>query len=249
MPDNASASPDLQPKRVPPLRPLRGLLPFLKPYTRTIILALAALLLAAAATLSMPVAVRFVIDSGIAAQGTDSINRYFLALFALASLLALFSAVRFYLVSWLGERVVADIRAAVFRHILSLSPTFFEVTRSGEVLSRLTTDTTLIQSVVGSSLSVALRSLITLLGALLMLAVTSPRLTAIIILLIPLGVLPIILVGRRVRRLSRASQDRIATTSAVAGEVLGAIQIIQAFTLEALQAERFGTSVEEAFQT
>ena len=240
MPDNASASPDLQPKRVPPLRPLRGLLPFLKPYTRTIILALAALLLAAAATLSMPVAVRFVIDSGIAAQGTDSINRYFLALF---------SAVRFYLVSWLGERVVADIRAAVFRHILSLSPTFFEVTRSGEVLSRLTTDTTLIQSVVGSSLSVALRSLITLLGALLMLAVTSPRLTAIIILLIPLGVLPIILVGRRVRRLSRASQDRIATTSAVAGEVLGAIQIIQAFTLEALQAERFGTSVEEAFQT
>ena len=249
MPDNASASPDLQPKRVPPLRPLRGLLPFLKPYTRTIILALAALLLAAAATLSMPVAVRFVIDSGIAAQGTDSINRYFLALFALASLLALFSAVRFYLVSWLGERVVADIRAAVFRHILSLGPTFFEVTRSGEVLSRLTTDTTLIQSVVGSSLSVALRSLITLLGALLMLAVTSPRLTAIIILLIPLGVLPIILVGRRVRRLSRASQDRIATTSAVAGEVLGAIQIIQAFTLEALQAERFGTSVEEAFQT
>ena len=249
MPDNASASPDLQPKRVPPLRPLRGLLPFLKPYTRTIILALAALLLAAAATLSMPVAVRFVIDSGIAAQGTDSINRYFLALFALASLLALFSAVRFYLVSWLGERVVADIRAAVFRHILSLSPTFFEVTRSGEVLSRLTTDTTLIQSVVGSSLSVALRSLITLLGALLMLAVTSPRLTAIIILLIPLGVLPIILVGRRVRRLSRASQDRIATTSAVAGEVLGAIQIIQAFTLEALQAERFGASVEEAFQT
>ena len=249
MPDNASASPDLQPKRVPPLRPLRGLLPFLKPYTRTIILALAALLLAAAATLSMPVAVRFVIDSGIAAQGTDSINRYFLALFALASLLALFSAVRFYLVSWLGERVVADIRTAVFRHILSLGPTFFEVTRSGEVLSRLTTDTTLIQSVVGSSLSVALRSLITLLGALLMLAVTSPRLTAIIILLIPLGVLPIILVGRRVRRLSRASQDRIATTSAVAGEVLGAIQIIQAFTLEALQAERFGASVEEAFQT
>ncbi|MEZ5594700.1 MAG: ABC transporter transmembrane domain-containing protein [Gammaproteobacteria bacterium] len=249
MTDNASAGPDLQPKRVLPLRPLRSLLPFLKPYTRQILLALAALLLAAAVTLTMPVAVRFVIDSGIAAQGTDSIDRYFLALFALASLLALFSALRFYLVSWLGERVVADIRTAVFRHILSLGPTFFEVTRSGEVLSRLTTDTTLIQSVVGSSLSVALRSLITLLGALLMLAVTSPRLTAIIILLIPLGVLPIILVGRRVRRLSRASQDRIATTSAVAGEVLGAIQIIQAFTLESLQAERFGASVEEAFQT
>ena len=231
------------------LRPLRGLLPFLRPYVRTIALALIALLLAAGATLSMPVAVRYVIDSGIAAEGATSIDRYFLALFALASLLALFSALRFYLVSWLGERVVADIRTAVFKHVLRQSPTFFEVTRSGEVLSRLTTDTTLIQSVVGSSLSVALRSLITLLGALIMLAVTSPRLTAIIILLIPLIIIPIILTGRRVRKLSRASQDRIADTSAVAGEVLGAIQIIQAFTLETRQAERFGAFVEEAFHT
>ena len=231
------------------LRPLRGLVPFLRPYTRTIALALAALLLAAGATLSMPVAVRYVIDSGIAAEGTASIDRYFLALFALAVLLALFSALRFYLVSWLGERVVADIRTSVFQHVLRQSPTFFEVTRSGEVLSRLTTDTTLIQSVVGSSLSVALRSLITLLGALIMLAVTSPRLTAIIILLIPIIIVPIILAGRRVRKLSRASQDRIADTSAVAGEVLGAIQIIQAFTLENRQAERFGEYVEDAFDT
>jgi len=236
----------LKPK---PLQPLRGLLPFLRPYTRTILLALAALLLAAGATLAMPVAVRYVIDAGITADATASIDRYFLALFVLAALLALFSALRFYLVSWLGERVVADIRAAVFEHILRLSPTFFEVIRSGEVLSRLTTDTTLIQSVVGSSLSVALRSLITLIGALIMLGVTSPRLTAIIILLIPLVIVPIILVGRRVRRLSRASQDRIADTSAVAGEVLGAIHVIQAFTLESHQAERFGAHVEDAFHT
>jgi ATP-binding cassette subfamily B protein len=231
------------------LRPLRQLLPFLTPYQSRIVLALLALLVAAAATLAMPVAVRQVIDLGLSSEHAGSINRYFLALFALALVLAAFSSMRFYLVSWLGERVVADIRSAVYRHILHLSPTFFEVTRTGEVLSRLTTDTTLIQSVVGSSLSVALRSAITLLGGITMLAVTSPRLTAMILVLVPLVIGPILFFGRRLRQLSRASQDRIADASGLAGETLNAIRIVQAFTLEPLQGRRFSESVEISFAT
>jgi len=231
------------------LRPLRGLMPFLKPYTRTISLALVALLIAAGAMLAMPVALRHVIDSGIFADQAGSIDRYFFALFALAGVMAVFVATRFYLVVWLAERVVADIRSAVFQHVLRMGPTFFEVTRTGEVLSRLTTDTTLIQTVLGFSVSVALRSSVMLTGALIMLAITSPRLTAIIMLLVPMVVLPIIVVARRVRRLSRDTQDRIADTSAIAGEVLGAIHIVQAFTLEALQAGRYRESVENSFIT
>ena len=230
------------------LRPLRGLMPFVKPYTRTIGLTLVALLIAAGATLAMPVAVRHVIDSGISADQAGSIDRYFFALFALAGVMAVSVATRVYLTGWLGERVVADIRSAVFQHVLRMGPTFFEVTRTGEVLSRLTTDTTLIQSL-GLSLSIALRSSVMLTGALIMMAITSPRLTAIIMLLVPMVVLPIIAVTRRVRRLSRDSQDRIADTSAIAGEVLGAIHIIQAFTLEALQAGRYRESVENSFNT
>ncbi len=231
------------------LRPLRGLMPFVKPYTRTIGLILVALLIAAGATLAMPVAVRHVIDSGISADQAGSIDRYFFALFALAGVMAVSVATRVYLTGWLGERVVADIRSAVFQHVLRMGPTFFEVTRTGEVLSRLTTDTTLIESVVGLKLSVALRSSVMLTGALIMMAITSPRLTAIIMFLVPMVVLPIIAVTRRVRRLSRDSQDRIADTSAIAGEVLGAIHIIQAFTLEALQAGRYRESVENSFST
>ena len=240
-----NSEPDPAPRRK--LRPLRGLMPFLRPYTRTISLSLLALLIAAGATLAMPVAIRHVIDSGILAEQAGSIDRYFFALFALAGLMAVFLAMRVYLVHWLGERVIADIRSAVFQHVLRMGPTFFEVTRTGEVLSRLTTDTTLIQYVVVFRLSVALRSLVMLTGALIMLALTSPRLTAIIMLLVPLVVLPIIVVARRVRRLSRDSQDRIADTSAIAGEVLGAIHIIQAFSLEALQAGRYRESVENSF--
>ncbi|MEQ8662509.1 MAG: ABC transporter transmembrane domain-containing protein, partial [Gammaproteobacteria bacterium] len=150
------------PGRARRLGVLRGLAPFLTPYRATIVTALVVLLGAAAATLAMPVALRHVIDAGIA--GSGDFDRPFIALFALAAGVALFSSLRFYLVSWIGERVVADLRVAVFRHVLSLSPSFFEVTRSGELLSRLTTDTTLIQSVVGSSVSIALRSALTLVG-------------------------------------------------------------------------------------
>ena len=239
--------------RTPPvrgrLRPLRGLVPFLSPYRAVIGAALLALLAAAAATLGMPIAVRYVIDAGIGSAQAAAVDRYFIALFSLAAVTACFAALRFYLVSWLGERVVADIRSAVFRHVLEMSPSFFEVTRTGEILSRLTADTTLIQTVVGSSLSIALRSFVTLLGALVMLAVTSPRLTMMIVLLVPAVVVPIVLIGRRVRRLSRDTQDRIADASALAGEVLNAMPLVQAFTLERLHGDRFEDAVERSFVT
>jgi ATP-binding cassette subfamily B protein len=195
----------------------------------------------------LPVAIRLVIDEGFSPGGAQGIDRYFLALFALAAVLALFSAARFYLVSWLGERVVADIRNAVYRHVITLSPTFFEVTRSGEVLSRLTTDTTLVQSIAGVNLSITLRSAVTLSGGLVMLAVTSARLTGIILLLIPLVLVPVLTFGRRVRRLTRTTQDRIAEASGIAGETLNAIQTVQAFTLESYHAQRFGAAVSSSF--
>jgi ATP-binding cassette subfamily B protein len=233
--------------RRPGLRPLARLWPFIRPYRLRLLLALAVLLVAAAASLSLPVAIRLVIDEGFSPGSAQGIDRYFLALFALAAVLALFSAARFYLVSWLGERVVADIRNAVYRHVITLSPTFFEVTRSGEVLSRLTTDTTLVQSIAGVNLSITLRSAVTLGGGLVMLAVTSARLTGIILLLIPLVLAPVLTFGRRVRRLTRTTQDRIAEASGIAGETLNAIQTVQAFTLESYQVQRFGAAVSSSF--
>ena len=230
------------------LRPLLKLWPFIRPYRLRLLLALAVLLLAATASLSLPVAVRLVIDEGFSSESAAAIDRYFIALFALAAVLAVFSAARFYLVSWLGERVVADVRNAVYRHVITLSPTFFEVTRSGEVLSRLTTDTTVVQSIAGVNLSITLRSLVTLSGGLAMLAVTSPRLTGIILLLIPLVLVPVLVFGRRVRRLTRTTQDRIAEASGIAGETLNAIQMVQAFTLESYQTERFGAAVSSSFK-
>ena len=229
------------------LRPLAKLWPFIRPYRSTLALALAALLLAAAASLLMPVAIRLVIDEGFSRDSAGAIDRYFITLFGIAIVLAVFSAARFYLVSWLGERVVADVRNAVYRHVITLSPTFFEVTRSGEVLSRLTTDTSLVQSIAGVNLSIALRSAVTLIGGLVMMAVTSPRLAGIILLLIPLVLIPVLVFGRRVRRMTRTTQDRIAEASGIAGETLNAIQTVQAFTLESYHAERFGAAVSSSF--
>jgi ATP-binding cassette subfamily B protein len=210
---------------------------------------MAALLLASAAQLGLPVAIRFLIDGGMMADDVSTIDRYFLGLFGVAMAFGIFSAFRFYLVTWLGERVVADIRKAVYAHVIRLDPTFFEVTKTGEVLSRLTTDTTLIQSISGTGLSITLRASLNLIGASIMLAVTSPRLMGMILLLVPLVIVPIILVGRRVRSLSKASQDRIADTSGLAGETLNAISTVQAFTLEKLQSDRFADAVKVAFQT
>ncbi len=231
------------------LGPLRALVPYISPYKRTLYLALAALLLAAGAQLSLPVALRYLIDLGLLADNADTIDRYFLALFGVAVAFGLFSAFRFYLVTWLGERVVADIRNAIYRHVVTLDASFFEVTKTGEVLSRLTTDTTLIQSISGAGLSIVLRSAVTLVGAAIMLAVTSPRLMGVIVLLVPLVIVPVILIGRRLRTLSRASQDRVADTSGLAGETFDAISTVQAFTLEPLQSERFGDAVGVAFKT
>ena len=228
-------------------RPLRALLPFLRPYRGTLLAALAALLVAAGAMLALPVAARYLIDRGFAASDAETINRYFGWFLAAAGVFGVFAALRFYLMSWLGERVVADIRDAVYRKVVRLDPSFFEVTRSGEVLSRLTTDTTLVQSIAGSGISIALRSSINLVGALVMLALTSPRLMGWIVLLVPAVIVPLILVGRWVRRLSREAQDGIADSSGLAGETLNAIQTVQAFTLESLQGERFHRSVESAF--
>ena len=229
------------------LRPLRDLVPFLKPYRGMLLAALGALLLAAGATLSLPVAVRYMIDEGFSAANAASVDRYFLAMFGIASLLAISTSLRYYLVSWLGERVVADVREAVFRHILRLSQSFYETTRTGEVLSRLTTDTTILQSVVGSSASIALRNLLLLAGGLVMLAITSPKLTGLIVVLVPVMLLPLILFGRRVRALSRRNQDRVADSSALAEEILSAMRIVQAYVREAWEAARFRAAVEDSF--
>jgi ATP-binding cassette subfamily B protein len=235
------------------LASLASLLPFLAPYRRQFLLAGIALVVAAGATLAIPYAFKQMIDHGFgAAAGTRSIenvNATFLALFGVAAVLGVATAARFYMVSWLGERVTADIRGAVYRHVVQQSPEFFETTRTGEVLSRLTTDTTLIQTVVGTSISLALRNTLLFIGGLAMLFVTSARLTSIILGLLVLVVVPIVLYGRRVRTLSRDSQDRIADASALAGEVLNAMPTVQAFTGERREAQRFGASVEHAFST
>ncbi|MGZ5072708.1 MAG: ABC transporter transmembrane domain-containing protein [Usitatibacter sp.] len=234
------------------LATLKELVPFLLPYKRQFVLAGIALLVAAASTLAIPYAFRQMIDLGFGAAGSKSIQHvdlYFLALFAVASVLAIATAARFYTVSWLGERVTADIRSAVYKHVVTQSPQFFEITRSGEVLSRLTADTTLIQAVVGTSISMALRNALLFAGGLALMFVTSPKLSSIIIVLLVVVVVPIILFGRRVRRLSRDSQDRIADASAMAGEILNAMTTVQAFTHEAIEAERFQGSVERAFRT
>ncbi len=230
------------------LKPLRTLVPFILHYRGVLAGALAALLVASFAMLSLPVALRYLIDNGFVANDVDTVNRYFGWFFAAAVVFGGFAALRYYLVTWLGERVVADLRNAVYRRVIHMDPTFFEVTRTGEVLSRMTTDTTLVQSISGVSLSIALRSLVNLVGGLVMLALTSTQLTLYILLGVPVVILPIIIVGRRIRGQSRTAQDRVADTSGLAGETLNAIQTVQAFTLEDLQIERFSEAVADSFK-
>jgi ATP-binding cassette subfamily B protein len=231
------------------LRPLQALLPFLKPYRGTLVLALLALLVAAAAMLSLPIALRHLIDQGMSSGSRETIDRYFIAFLFAAAAFGVFAALRFYLVSWLGERVVADIRTAVFARVIRMEPAFFEVTRIGEVLSRLTADTTLVQSLAGSNLSITLRSMISLIGSLAMLVFTSPKLAGIMVLLFPLVLIPMIVLGRRVRTLSRNSQDKIADTSGLADETLNSIQTVQAYTLESVNVQRFSDAVEGSLLT
>jgi ATP-binding cassette, subfamily B, bacterial len=231
------------------LNPLRALLPFLRPYRGMMIAALCALLVAAAAMLALPMALRQLIDHGLAARDSGTINLYFIGFLAAAVAFGVFAALRFYLVTWVGERVVADLRTAIYRRVVRMDPLFFETTRVGEVLSRLTTDTTLVQAISGVNLSIVLRSILSLTGALVLMGLTSAKLMGVILLLMPVVVAPLILTGRRVRGLSRASQDRIADTSGLAGETLNAIQTVQAFTLEELQSRRYGKAVEDSFAT
>jgi ATP-binding cassette subfamily B protein len=229
-------------------RPLVALWPYLKPYRRVLAWAMVALLLASGSMLALPVALSQLVDKGMAAGNSETINIYFIAFLGVAVLFGAFAAMRFYLVTWLGERVVADVREAVYRNVIRMDPQFFEVTRTGEVLSRLTTDTTLVQSISGVGISIALRSTINLVGATVMMAVTSIKLLGLMLIAMPAVIVPVISLGRKLRKLSRSSQDRIADTSGLAGETLNAIQTVQAFTLEALNTRRYDEAVEESFK-
>ena len=231
------------------LNPLWALLPFLRPYRLMMIGGLFALLIAAGAQLALPVALRQLIDHVFAEKSLGTINKWFLGFLAAAVIFGAFAALRFYMVTWVGERVVADLRSAIYRRVVRMDPMFYETTRVGEVLSRLTADTTLVQAIAGVNLSIVLRSTLSLIGALVLMGFTSARLMGVIMLMIPVVIVPLILTGRRVRGLSRASQDRIADTSSLADETLNAIQTVQAFTMEELQSERYERAVEDSFAT
>jgi ATP-binding cassette subfamily B protein len=229
---------------------LTGLLPFLKPYRWALGLAAVFLLLAAGTTLAFPWALRQLIDQGLASGASpDQLAEHFMALLGVALALAVFSSLRYYAVSWLGERITTDVRNTVYAHVLSQSPAFFENTQSGEVLSRLTNDTTLVQTVVGSSFSMGLRNLVMGCGAMAMLIWTNPMLMLQVMGILLLVVLPAVFLGRRVRKLSRASQDRVADASALASEVLNAISVVQSYTAEQREAERFMASTGRALGT
>ncbi len=229
------------------LSALKPLIPFGLAYKGRIAAALVALAMASAATLVVPVAVRRVIDFGFSEQGRAYINAYFVLLIIVVGVLALASALRYYLVITLGERVVADLRSAVFRHLTSLDPAFFDQTRIGEIVSRLTADTTQVKAAFGVSISIALRNLFLFLGATVLMIITSPKLSALVLLAIPVIVLPLVFSGRAVRRRSRAAQDRLADASAYAAEAIGAVRTMQAFGMESLTASRFTAAAEEAF--
>ncbi|WP_127806843.1 ABC transporter transmembrane domain-containing protein [Hydrogenophaga sp. NH-16] len=248
----STPSPADRPRATTPTS-LSGLLPFLRPYRCQIAGALLFLTLAAVATLLFPLALRQLIDGGLVSADrgdqTMALRGHFLQLFGVAVLLGLSSAVRFYFVSWIGERVTADLRNAVYSHVLRQSPQFFETTQTGEVLSRLTTDTTLVQTVVGSSMSMGLRNAVTGIGALGMLIWTNPYVMTQVLLILLLVVAPSMWFGRRVRKLSRASQDRVADSSAIAAEVLNAIPVVQSYAAEDREAQRFSASTDSAFLT
>ncbi|MBK6365901.1 MAG: ATP-binding cassette domain-containing protein [Polaromonas sp.] len=248
-------TPTERPKPTSP-RSITGLAPFIKPYRLQIGLALVFLVLAALATLAFPLALRGLIDGGLVSSNAADkgvqvmgLRNHFFALFAVATALGLFSAARYYTVSWLGERVTTDVRNAVYSHVLHQSPEFFETTQTGEVLSRLSADTTLVQTVVGSSLSMGLRNMVMGIGALAMLIWTNPWLMLQVLGVLVLIVLPAMVFGRRVRKLSRASQDRMADSSAIAAEVLNAIPVVQSYAAEERESNRFTSANQQAFQT
>ena len=229
------------------LRPLLALKPYVLRYRGMIAAALAALIVSAAATLAVPLAVRRMIDVGFSGVEPGLVDKYFATLLGVGLILALASAARFYCVNWLGERVVADIRADIFRHLTGLSPAFYETAHSGEVMSRLTADTTQIKAAASTTISQALRNLVILVGAVAMMIVTSPKLSLLVLIAIPIIVLPLVAYGRAVRSLSREAQDSLAHASAYASESLTQVRVLQAFTHERAAATRFAGAVERAF--
>jgi ATP-binding cassette subfamily B protein len=229
------------------LRPLLSLVPYIARYRWQATAAVCALLVAAVATLLVPIAVRRMIDFGFSRDSATLIDSYFTVMIAVVAVLALSSAARYYLVTTLGERIVADLRGDVFRHIVSLSAAYFDQAKTGELLSRLTADTTQIKAAVGASVSIALRNVVLFIGATAMMVVTSPRLSFFVLGAIPVIVLPLYGFGRLVRRRSRTAQDTLADASAYASELIGAVRVLQAFTNEQLAAGRFGAAVERAF--
>ena len=231
------------------LRPLRALAGYLVPHWRQAAGASVALIVAAGTVLGIGLGLRHLVDDGIAGNDPAVLDAALVILLGVIVVLAAATFFRSYLVAWVGERVVADLRRDVFAHILKLSPSFFEVTKTGEILSRMTTDTTLIQTVVGSTVSMALRNVLLFVGAAAMLLVTSPRLTGLVVLVIPLVLLPIMVLGRRLRRLSRASQDRVADVGAHVEESISAVRTVQAFGHEGMDIVDFSMRVEEAFRT
>ncbi|MEH2523441.1 MULTISPECIES: ABC transporter ATP-binding protein/permease [unclassified Bradyrhizobium] len=230
------------------LRPLLALAPYVARYRGRALLAFISLTIAAITTLVVPVAVRRMIDFGFTPEGIALINSYFSVMIAVVAVLAAASASRYYLVMTIGERIVADLRRDVFAHLISLSPAFFDSARSGELVSRLTADTTQIKSAVGASVSIALRNMMLFIGAATMMVITSPKLSGFVLLAIPLIVIPLVAFGRWVRRLSRNAQDTLADASAYASELVGAIRTVQAYTSERLATNRFGGEVEQAYE-
>ena len=226
---------------------LRRVLPFLAPYKLAIAGAMVALVIAAGTVLALGFGLRRLVDEGFSGDDTALLDQALIVMFGVTALLAMASYSRYYLVSWIGERVVADIRRAVYGHVVGISPAFFEATRTGEIVSRLTTDTTVLQVVLGATTSMALRNILLLFGGTALLAITSPKLTALVFLVVPVVILPIVVFGRRVRRLSRLSQDRVADVGAHIDESLHAVRTVQAFGREPLERDRFGARVEDAF--
>ena len=229
------------------LSTLLQLVQFMKPYRWTLLGAAVALVFTAAITLSMGQGVRILIDQGFASGSAEKLNAAVTIILVLSVLMAVGTFIRFYLVSWLGERISADIREAVFANIITLQPSYFEANRSGEIMSHLTTDTTLLQTIIGSSLSMALRSGLTLIGALVMLVITNLKLTVIVLSAVPLVLIPILFYGRRVRALSNQSQDSIAHVGSYAGEVMQQIKTVQACNRQSFEQEAFAREVDRAF--
>ena len=235
------------PKNKQDLRLLFRLLPFIAPYKSRVIGAALALIITAGVSLAMGQGIRLLIDQGFDSAEPSQLNQAMLVLAVITLLMALGTFTRFYLVSWLGERVSNDVRLAVFNHLLTLDPYYFEVNRSGEINARLTTDTTLLQSIIGSSISMALRNVLTFVGGLVMMLITNPKLALIVLASVPLIIFPMMLYGRRVRKLSRLSQDRVADIGTYAGEIVQNIKVVQSFTREKEETKAFGQEVEKAF--